>query len=170
MTNAGRGTVVIGVGNVVMSDDGLGVHALRRLRSRYRFGDDVELFEGGTAGLLLLPHFADPLQVIIIDAIDTGSAAGTLVRLDGKRWASAFHARMTPHEVGLTDLLGAALLSGAWPRRLVLHGAQPARTTIGTELSPPVADALDPLAAAVAADVVQLSAIGSVVCRTVDPF
>jgi len=59
---------------------------------------------------------------------------------------------MTPHEVGVADLLGAALLSGAWPRRLVLHGAQPARTTIGTELSPPVAAALDPLAAAVAAD------------------
>jgi len=76
MTNAGRGTVVIGVGSVVMSDDGLGVHALRRLRSRYRLGDDVELIEGGTAGLLLLPHLADAPQVIIIDAIDTGSTAG----------------------------------------------------------------------------------------------
>jgi hydrogenase maturation protease len=112
MTNAGRWTVVIGVGNVVMSDDGLGVHALRRLRSRYRLGDDVELIEGGTAGLLLLPHLADAPQVIIIDAIDTGSTAGALVRLDGKRWASACHAWMTPREVGVADLLGAALLAG----------------------------------------------------------
>jgi hydrogenase maturation protease len=145
-----RGTVVIGLGNVVLSDDGLGVHAVRRLRERYQLAGDVELVEGGTAGLLLLPHLADARQVVIVDAIDVGAAPGTPVRLGGEECSSAFAARMTPHDVGLADLLGAARLSGMWPERLVLHGAQPQSTAIGTELSAPVAAAIDPLVDAIA--------------------
>jgi len=147
-----RGTVVIGLGNIVLTDDGLGVHALRRFRDRHAVGNDVQLIEGGTAGLLLLPYLADARRVIIIDAIDTDAAPGTLVRLDGEDWVSAFESGMTPHDVGLVDLLGAAQLSGAWPERLVLHGVQPASTAIGTELSAPVAAALEPLVDAVAAE------------------
>jgi hydrogenase maturation protease len=145
-------TVVIGLGNVVLSDDGLGVHAVRRLRQRYSLSDRVELIEGGTAGLLLLPHLADARRAIIVDAIDTGAPAGTLIRLPGEDWASVFAIGITPHDVGLRDLLGAAKLSGAWPRELVLHGAQPASTEIGTELSAPVAAALDPLVCAIFAE------------------
>jgi hydrogenase maturation protease len=143
---------VIGLGNVVLSDDGLGVHAVNRLRRRFDIGENVELVEGGTAGLLLLPYLADARRVIIVDAIDLGAPPGSLVRLDGKDWASAFAVRMTPHDVGLVDLLGAAQLSGAWPEVLVLRGVQPASTTIGTELTEPVAAALDPLTDAIAAD------------------
>jgi hydrogenase maturation protease len=150
--SASGGTAVIGLGNVVLTDDGLGVHAIRRLRARYELTGEVELIEGGTAGLLLLPHLADARQAIILDAIDVGAAPGTLVRLDGDQWSSAFSVRMTPHDVGLADLLGAAQLSGAWPDSLVLHGAQPACTTIGTELSAPVAAAVDSLVDAVATE------------------
>ena len=146
-------TVVIGLGNIVLSDDGAGVHAVRQLRRRTPPVSGVELIEGGTAGLLLLPHLADARSAIIVDAIDTGAPAGTLVRLDGDDWASAFELRMTPHDVGLVDLLGAAQLSGAWPEQLVLHGVQPASTAIGTELSAPVAAALEPLVDAIAAEV-----------------
>ena len=147
----GPDTVVIGLGNLVLSDDGLGVHVVRRLRDRYRLRDRVELVEGGTAGLLLLPHLADARRVIIVDAIDTGAPAGTLVRLTGEKWGSAFAHHLTPHDVGLRDLLGAARLSGVWPSQLVIHGAQPANTEIGTTLSEPLAAALDPLARAVLA-------------------
>jgi hydrogenase maturation protease len=148
----GHDTTVIGLGNVVLSDDGLGVHAVRRMQHRYQPGDGVELVEGGTAGLLLLPCLADAKRVIIVDAIDTAASAGTLVRLDGDDWARAFEVRMTPHDVGLVDLLGAARLSGAWPEQLVLHGIQPDSTAIGTELSAPVAAALDPLVDAIATE------------------
>jgi hydrogenase maturation protease len=152
MMAEGRDAVVIGLGNVVMSDDGLGVHAVRRLQHRYRLEARVEVVEGGTAGLLLLPLLADARQVIILDAIDTGAEPGTLVRLDGEDWASAFQIGMTPHDVGLADLLGAAQLSGMWPERLALHGAQPDRTEIGTELSAPVAAVIDSLVDRVAAE------------------
>jgi hydrogenase maturation protease len=139
------GTVVIGLGNVVMSDDGLGVHAVRRLGERYELGDDIELVEGGTAGLLLLPYLADARRVIIVDAIEIGAAPGTPVRFEGEEWSSAFAVTMTPHDVGLADLLSTAQLTGMWPDRLTLHGAQPDSTAIGTELSAPVAAAIDSL-------------------------
>ncbi len=151
--SAGPDNVVIGLGNIVLSDDGIGVHAVRRLRQRARPQDGIELIEGGTAGLLLLPHLADAQRAIIIDAIDTGAPPGTLVRLEGEDWTVFFETRFTVHDVGLRDLLGAAALTGAWPAQLVLHGVQPATTSIGTELSASVAGALEQLVSAVAADV-----------------
>jgi hydrogenase maturation protease len=152
--------VVIGLGNVVMSDDGVGVHVVRRLRERNLLDGDVEVIEGGTAGLLLLPHLADARRAIIVDAIDCGAPAGRLVRLTGDDWSTAFARYLTPHDVGPRDLLGAARLTGSWPEELVLHGVQPASVAIGTELSPPVAAALDPLIAAVLAELRRWEADG----------
>lgn len=144
------GVVVIGLGNVVRSDDGVGVQAVARLRERLGSQSDATLVEGGTAGLLLLPHLADAERAIIIDAIDVGAEPGTLVRLGGDDFACAFSAGSTVHDVGLRDLLGAARLSGAWPEQLVLHGVQPGSIALGTELTPTVAAALDLLVDSVA--------------------
>lgn len=143
---------VIGLGNIVLSDDGLGVHAVRRLRERCAPRNDIVLVEGGTAGLLLLPHLADSRRAIIIDAVDTGAGPGTLVRLDAGEWANAFSPTVSPHDVGLRDLLGAARFSGAWPEELALHGIQPGSTAIGTELTALVAASLDRLVDRVAAE------------------
>ncbi len=148
----GAETVVIGLGNVILSDDGLGVHALRRLRQRHAVHEEVELVEGGTAGLLLLPHLADARRAIVIDAIDAGAPPGTLVRLPGTDWMNPFRVRVTPHDVAFEDLAAAARLSGAWPEQLVVHGAQPAVVAVGTELSAPLAACLDVLVDAVAAE------------------
>ena len=146
------GIVVIGIGNVVRSDDGVGVHAAARLRERLGSQPDATLVEGGTAGLLLLPHLADARRAIIIDAIDVGAEPGTLVRLAGDEFASTFSAGATVHDVGLRELLGAARLSGAWPEQLVLHGVQPGSTALGTELTPTVAAALDGLVDSIAGE------------------
>ena len=152
--NGGADTVVIGLGNVVMSDDGLGVHAVRRLRERYAVAEGVEVVEGGTAGLLLLPHLADARRAILVDAIDSGTCPGTMTCLSGEDWMSAFSIRMTPHEVALEDLLGAARLKEVWPEELVLLGLQPGPIALGTELSRPVAAALDELVDAIAAQLI----------------
>lgn len=152
MTPAGA-TVVIGVGNVVRRDDGLGVHALLRLHASGAVDERaVELVEGATAGLSLLPHLAAARRAIFIDAIDAGAAPGTLVRLLGGDLPGGFRGGRTAHGVGLADLLGAARLTGAWPDQLVVHGAQPQSTEIGTELTAPVAACLDALVARVAAE------------------
>ena len=161
---AGAGTVVIGLGNVVMSDDGLGVNAVQRLGERHRLPPDVEVVEGGTAGLLLLPYLADHPRVIIIDAIDTGADPGTLIRLDGEEWAAMFALRMTPHDLGLADLLGAARASGAWPAELTLYGLQPGAVELGVELSPAVVASLDALVDAVAAEVAEVAGAEALSC------
>lgn len=146
---ARRGTVVIGIGNVARSDDGLGVHVIRQLRRRPDVAG-VELIEGGTAGLMLLPLLADADRAIIIDAIAFGAPAGTLVRLD--RAEGAFATGMTAHDLGLADLLDAMRLSDATPSELVLHGAQPESTAMGTDLSAPVTAAVAALMDAIDAD------------------
>ncbi len=144
-------TVVIGVGNVLLSDDGLGVHALRRLRERYVL-PAVELVEGGTVGLLLLTHLADARRAIVLDAVDVGARPATLVRLADEECERAFATGMTVHDVGLADLLAAARLSGVWPEELIVHGAQPASVAIGSELTAPVAACLDRFVDRVAAE------------------
>jgi hydrogenase maturation protease len=144
-------TVVIGLGNVILSDDGLGVRAVQRLRDRGLSCEGVELVEGGTAGLLLLPHLEDATRAILVDAIDAGLAPGALTRIQGEDWTSAFSPRMTPHEVALEDVLHAARLRAAWPDELVLFGLQPGLIALGTELSPSVAAALDGLVDAIVA-------------------
>jgi hydrogenase maturation protease len=137
--------LVIGLGNLALSDDGLGIHAVRRLPERYELGPGIEMVEGGTAGLLLLPLVADADAVIIVDAITAGAPAGTLLRLAGEDVMGAFDLLMTPHDVGVADLLRAARLTGAWPDRLVVLGAQPACVGVGTELSEPLGAVLDQL-------------------------
>jgi hydrogenase maturation protease len=151
--------VVIGIGNIVRSDDGLGVRALQRLRESHRYPPGVELIDGGTIGLLLLPHLAGARLAIIIDAINTGVSAGDLIRLVDP--IGPFATGLTPHDVGLADLLDAARMTDAWPQTLILHGVQPSSTAIGTELTPPVMGALDRLAGAINAD---LSAWGYPPC------
>lgn len=153
MTPARDGTVIIGIGNIIRSDDGLGVHAVRRLCERHPLAHDVDVIEGGTAGLLLLPHLAGAGRAIIVDAISVGHPPGTLVRLtNGDR---AFATGMTPHDVGLADLLDAARLTDVWPDELVVPGVQPASTAMGTELTPLVAAALDPLVDAIHTDLLE---------------
>jgi hydrogenase maturation protease len=144
------GVVVIGIGNTVRSDDRLGILALQRLGERCQQRSDVELVEGGTAGLLLLPYLAAARHAIIVDAINVGGVPGTLIRFADA--SGRFRSGLTPHEVGLSDLLDAARLTDAWPEKLVIHGIQPASTAIGTELTPSVAAALEPLVDAVEAE------------------
>jgi hydrogenase maturation protease len=143
-------TLVIGLGNLALTDDGIGMHAVERLCTRYELPAGVEAVRGGTAGLLLLPLMADASRVIIVDAIDGGAPPGTLLRLEGQAVAGAFADVVTAHDIGLIDLLAAARLTGHWPGRLVIIGVQPASVDVGTELSPRVGAILDALVVRIA--------------------
>lgn len=139
-------TVVIGLGNVAMSDDGLGVHAIRELRRR--IGDharDVELIEGGTAGLLLLPHLVDARRAIIVDAIDVGAAAGDLVRMPAHDPLRLTPTPISTHEIGACDLIAAALLLGTDQEQIIVYGLQPSSVDVGNTLSKPIALAMGSL-------------------------
>jgi hydrogenase maturation protease len=133
--------VVLGIGNSILSDDGVGVHAVTLLRDDPRLPAGTELVDGGTNGLALLPTIARAEALILVDAVDVGAPAGSVHVLRGADlYADLLH--LSVHQVGAADLLAAATLTGALPRHVVLVGVQPASLAPGTRLSAAVAAAL----------------------------
>ncbi|HZV80782.1 MAG TPA: HyaD/HybD family hydrogenase maturation endopeptidase [Geobacteraceae bacterium] len=137
--------LVLGLGNLVMSDDSAGVRVVQGLMSRHRFPPGVTLLDGGTLGLDLLPYLEEVDRLLVIDAVETGSPAGTLVRLAGEEIPLALATKVSPHQMGLKDLLTVADLQGHAPGEMVLLGVQPGSIEMAMELSPEVAEAIGPL-------------------------
>lgn len=137
--------LVLGIGNLVMSDDGVGVRLVQRLAERYRFPAGVTLLDGGTLGLDLLPKLEGVTRLLVLDAIETGGRPGTVVRLADDEIPIAMATKISPHQMGLKDLLSVAMLQGFDPEEMVLWGVQPEYIEMGTELSPAVAARLDTL-------------------------
>ena len=140
-------TLVLGIGNLVMSDDGIGVRVVQELATRCRFPAGVTVLDGGTLGLDLLPYLEGVERLLIVDAVPTDGPPGTLVRLSGAEIPAVFAHKLSPHQVGLQDLLAVARLLGHEPAELVLWGVQPASIEMTMELTPVVADCLEPLIA-----------------------
>ena len=146
---APHGTVVIGLGNPLMGDDGLGLAALARLRERWVLPPGVELVDGGTWGMNLLPVIEDASNVLLMDAIDTGAAPGTLAVVERARLPRYLAAKLSPHQVDLRDVLALAELRGTLPASTVAIGLQPAVVELTGELSPALEGRLDALVDAV---------------------
>ena len=136
--------VVVGVGNTIHSDDGAGVHALEHLQHDPRLPDDVTFIDGGTFGIELLAYLYECTRLLLLDAVDVGERAGTLVRM-GSSELRGLPCGASVHQLGVADLLATLPLVSEIPREIVLLGMQPASTDWGTELSAPVEAALGPL-------------------------
>jgi len=138
-------TLVLGIGNTVMSDDGVGVKVVQRLKSEYRFPDHVEIVDGGTLGLDLLPMLEQIDNLIVVDAVETGKEPGFCIRLTGEELPIALETKVSPHQMGLKDLLAVARLIGHYPRTMVLIGVQPGSIEMDTELTPEIEAKVDVL-------------------------
>jgi hydrogenase maturation protease len=147
---------VLGLGNVLLGDDGLGAAAVARLERSYRIPPGVSLEDGGTLGLSLLGLVAESDRVIIVDAVRTGSPPGTLVRIDGEDVMDAVRERLSPHQVGVADLLDAARLMGCYPSTVTLLGLVPEFIDLSLVRSGPVEAKLDELVEAVVQEVQSL--------------
>jgi len=148
--------VAVGVGNIIHSDDGAGVHALRKLAHDPRLPADVTLIDGGTHGIELLAYLHDSSRLLLLDAIDVGECAGTLIRIE-EGDLRGLPCGASVHQLGVADLLATLPLVSDAPRETVLLGVQPASTDWGTELSPPVEAALGPLVDAAVEQLVRWS-------------
>lgn len=93
--------LVLGIGNLVMGDDAVGVLVAQRLQQEYLFAGNVEIMDGGTLGLDLLPKLENITNLIMIDAVETGKKAGTCVRLCGEELPIALQTKVSPHQMGL---------------------------------------------------------------------
>jgi hydrogenase maturation protease len=137
-------TLVLGLGNLVHSDDGAGVHAVQRLQRDPRVPPDVVIIDGGTQGLSLLPHLSGFDRLLVIDAIDAGEAPGTLLRLEGQALAD-MPGKASVHQLGFSDLMVAMKLLGDLPSEVIVFGVQPKSTEWSADLTPSVEKALGPL-------------------------
>jgi len=152
---AGGKILVLGLGNALLGDDGVGVDvvdALRRGGVEERRDVSVSARDGGTLGLALLPEIEDASALIVVDAARFGGAPGDVRVFEGEAMdAQAGRARSSAHEVALADLVGAARLTGRLPARRALVGVTPQSTQWGLAPSAAVAAALPAACAAIEA-------------------
>lgn len=141
MTNATR-TVVLGLGNTLNRDEGMGVHALKPLADRLGDQPGVEILDGGTLGLNLLPIVEQCSHLLVLDAINAGKAPGTVIELERDEIPLYSGVKLSEHQVTFQEVLGLANMRGKLPPHLHLIGGQPADITIGLDLSPVVTAAL----------------------------
>ena len=108
-------TIVIGIGNLLMGDEGVGVHVARWLTDRKILPDGVEVLDGGTGGFHLMGHFQNYERVILVDASADGKKPGTITQLE-PRFSIDYPTTLTAHDIGLKDLIDALYLSDSRPQ------------------------------------------------------
>lgn len=135
-------TVIIGVGNLLLKDEGVGVHVVQELRKK-RLPSTVEVHDGGVAGIGLLDFFPGASKVLLIDAADMNLTAGALVRFTPEEVAGRIEGpRFSAHDIGLLEVLELARALDQSPPQVVIFGIQPKEISWGTELSPEVQAAI----------------------------
>ena len=147
MTDAG--TVVIGLGNPLMGDDGVGLALLARLTEQWDIEPAATLVDGGTWGMNLLPTIEDAGRLVLLDAINVGAAPGTVVELARHQIPRFLATKISPHQVDLRDVLAVAELRRTLPEDTIAIGLQPAVVALSDALTPVVRDRVDEAVAAV---------------------
>lgn len=149
-TNGSRRILVLGVGNLLLSDEGLGLRALERLSQAYSLPPDVELMDGGTMGIYLLPYLDGVTDLLILDCVQSDQPPAVPVRLEGEAIPAALAHKISVHQVGLQELLAASQIQGSPPSRIVVWGMGPESLEPGIGCSPPVEAHIDDLVREVA--------------------
>lgn len=156
-------TLIFGAGNLLLSDEGFGVHFIKYLEEHYRFQDDVELYDGGTLGIMVTHLLEDADQVYLIDVVEAKGEPGDIYRYEKEEFLlGKLPIKMSPHQIGIQEVLTLSELRGKIPEKVTLFGAIPASYDAGVELSPTLADKLPGLAELV---VGELTAAGVTVTK-----
>ena len=155
--------LILGLGNVMMTDDGFGIRMVEKLRENFCFSSGTEVLDGGTLGLDLLPRLEGVDRLLIIDALEMDAEPGKIFRLEGEEVPRAFASKLSVHQMGVQDLLAVAELQGHLPSELIVWGVQPDTVKMGLDLTPAVAAATDEVLANV---LEELRGWGVLVCLT----
>ena len=148
--------LVLGLGNVLCGDDGAGVVAVHRIRRELVLPAGVRVVDGGTLGLDLLALVAASDRVILVDAVRGDGPPGTLVRLAGNEVGPAVYERLSPHQIGVGDLLAGAALCERYPGEVVIVGVVPATTDLALGCTPAVTARIPDLVERVVAELRRL--------------
>ncbi|HET9576563.1 MAG TPA: HyaD/HybD family hydrogenase maturation endopeptidase [Usitatibacter sp.] len=134
--------VVLGVGNLLMTDEGVGPHTIGALERGYDIAPEATLIDGGCSAMELLDDMAAADLLLIVDAVAGGRAPGSIVRLEGEDVPRFFTTKLSPHQVGLCDVLATLAITDESPKETIIIGVEPAKLAMGMELSPIVAAAV----------------------------
>ncbi len=138
-------TMIIGVGNLLLSDEGVGIHVVQRMLREFNLPEEILVLDGGTLGLDLLYYLEGIENLLIIDAVLMNQEPGSLMRMVDEEVPSYLSFKMSPHHIGIPDMLFAAKLKGIYPANVVLWGVQPGLVDLGLDLSDPVSNQVDTL-------------------------
>ncbi len=125
----------IGLGNILLRDDGVGVHVIRRLQEKYCLTPYVEVIDGGTMGLDLLPFFETADKVLIVDAVDFGIKPGHIGEIENDEIPNFVRSKFSVHQIGLSDLLSVLKMMDIRPSKICLIGIQPESIDAGLNMT-----------------------------------
>ena len=136
--------LVLGIGNTLLTDEGVGIVAMRELEALFGSREEMEFLDGGTLSFTLAVPISECTALLVIDAAELGEAPGTVRSFKGEEMDRFLGAnrKSSVHEVGLLDLMSISRLTGHWPEKRALIGVQPAVVDWGESLTPEVAAAL----------------------------
>ena len=143
--------LVLGIGNTLLTDEGVGIHVLQALAPELANWPDVTLLDGGTLSFTLAGPIGEADALIVVDAANINSKPGEWTLLEGAQMDAFLmgNRKSTVHEVGLTDLRAIAILAGHWPEKRAILAIQPEVVDWGESPTPAVAAAIPPACAAI---------------------
>ncbi len=141
--------VVLGVGNIILADEGVGVRVVEALERDYALPPEVAVIDAGTSGMEMLEDLSNLDFLLVVDAIAAAKAPGELVQLRGDEVPVFFRRNLSPHGIGLSDVLASLEFLGAEPKETVILGVQPTSLDLSTELTPTIAALVPELVAQV---------------------
>lgn len=144
--------VVLGIGNTILTDEAAGVRAVEMLERDYRLGSNVQVIDGGTSGMEMIEDLSDLDFLIVIDVVKTGAAPGTVVKIAGDEIPVFFRRKLSPHQIGLPDVLASLELLDALPKEVVVLGVEPISLELGMEMTSTVAEKVPELVAMAVAE------------------
>lgn len=139
-------TLVLGIGNTLLTDEGVGIHVLQALEPKLAHLPDITLLDGGTLSFTLAGPIEDADALIVVDAANIKAKPGEWTLLEGEEMDAFLmsNRKSTVHEVGLTDLRAIAILAGHWPDKRAMVAIQPDIVDWGETPTPAVAAAIPP--------------------------
>jgi hydrogenase maturation protease len=131
---------VLGLGNILMTDEGVGVHTVNEFEKRYAVPDYVQIVDGGAAGLDLIPFIDGREKVLMVDAVNFDREPGDIGVLENEDIPVRITEKASMHHLGLMDVLSIIRMSGTLPKEICLIGIQPKSLELGLEMTPDVLD------------------------------
>ncbi|MBI5815015.1 MAG: HyaD/HybD family hydrogenase maturation endopeptidase [Nitrospinae bacterium] len=125
MNTASPRIIVLGVGNILLSDEGVGVRVAEKLLAEYSFPPNVQIYDGGTLGLNLLPFIEEADHLIVLDAVNGPGEPGSLYRYTAEDFTLAMPKKMSAHDIGLIECLAIAQINDELPKSVVIIGVKP---------------------------------------------